>query len=165
VRRGAQLRRRRGLNPGHRFEAFVVNQRNGKWGKAIEVPGLGPLNATKQAYLSSLSCASAGNCAADGYYSDSGGRSQGFVVSEKNGTWGKAIEVPGLGALNTTGAAQVISVSCGSEGNCAAGGVYDQFTDITANGVVYIGSDDGNTYAFGLPAAATAINRPGRNRA
>jgi hypothetical protein len=38
------------------------------------------------------------------------------------GSWGKAIEVPGLGALNTGGQAQVNSVSCGAARNCAAGG-------------------------------------------
>jgi hypothetical protein len=46
------------------------------------------------------------------------------VVSERNGSWGKAIEVPGSGALNTGGHAQVMSVSCTSAGYCAAGGYY-----------------------------------------
>jgi hypothetical protein len=39
-------------------------------------------------------------------------------------TWGKAIQVPGIAALNTGGDAVVISVSCPSSGNCSAGGVY-----------------------------------------
>src|SRR5260370_31597202 len=34
------------------------------------------------------------------------------------------MEVPGLGALNTGGAAGVVSVSCASASNCAAGGRY-----------------------------------------
>jgi hypothetical protein len=38
------------------------------------------------------------------------------------GTWGTAQEVPGTAALNIGGAAQVNSVSCGSAGNCSAGG-------------------------------------------
>src|SRR5258706_12026041 len=38
------------------------------------------------------------------------------------GLWGRAIEVPGLGALNRGGEAAVNSVACGSAGNCAAGG-------------------------------------------
>ena len=46
-----------------------------------------------------MSCASAGNCAAGGRYRD-GGHLQGFVAGERNGLWGKAIEVPGLAALN-----------------------------------------------------------------
>jgi hypothetical protein len=40
------------------------------------------------------------------------------------GTWGTAREVPGLGALNTAGTAQVSSVSCVSGGNCSAVGFY-----------------------------------------
>jgi hypothetical protein len=40
------------------------------------------------------------------------------VAAERNGVWGKAIEVPGLTALST-GDAGVSSVSCPS-----AGGVY-----------------------------------------
>jgi len=107
---------------GHR-QGFVVSQRHGRWGRAIEVPGLGALNKGN-AYVWSVSCGSAGNCAAGGNYKDGGHHQQGFVVSEKNGRWGTAIEVPGLGALNTGGNAGVLSVSCGSAGNCAAGGAY-----------------------------------------
>src|SRR5258707_14145886 len=40
------------------------------------------------------------------------------------GSWGRAIEVPGLAALDKVGGAVVVSVSCGSAGNCAAGGDY-----------------------------------------
>src|SRR5216683_2611505 len=40
------------------------------------------------------------------------------------GGWGRAMEVPGSGALNKGGDAVVISVSCASAGNCAAGGFY-----------------------------------------
>jgi hypothetical protein len=40
------------------------------------------------------------------------------------GSLGKAIAVPGLRALNTRGAARVVSVSCASAGNCGAGGHY-----------------------------------------
>jgi hypothetical protein len=48
-----------------------------------------------------------------------------FVASEQNGHWGRAIEVPGLGAMNTHGDARVFSVSCASPGNCTAGGNYN----------------------------------------
>ena len=40
------------------------------------------------------------------------------------GTWGTAIEVPGLGSLNQGGLAQLASVSCGAAVNCAAVGSY-----------------------------------------
>ena len=109
-------------------QIFVVSERNGVWGRAVEVPGLGALSTTGEAELTDLSCASAGNCATGGYYAIGRDHELGFVVSETNGRWGRAIEVPGLGpllgTLSTGRSAQVQSVSCGSAGNCAAGGFY-----------------------------------------
>jgi hypothetical protein len=107
-----------------RFQAFVVSETNGTWRTAIRVPGSGALNAGGHAVVNSVSCASAGNCAAGGDYTDGSGHLQGFAVGERNGTWGKAIRVPGSGALNAGGFASVGSVSCASAGNCAAGGFY-----------------------------------------
>jgi len=104
------------------FRAFVVAQHGGVWGNAVDVPGLAALGSSSG--VSSVSCASAGNCAAGGSYEDGSGGLQVFVVSERGGVWGTAIEVPGLAALNTERAAWVTSVSCATPGNCAAGGVY-----------------------------------------
>ena len=116
---------------------FVAVEKNGRWGTAIEMPGPGPLNKGHGARVSSVSCASAGNCAAGGPYTDGNGYGQGFVVSEKNGVWGTAIEVPGLGALsNGDFYVQVSSVSCASAGNCVAGGTYPD------------GGGDGNGQGF-----------------
>jgi hypothetical protein len=106
-----------------RKQAFVAGERNGTWHTAIEVPGSGTLNAGAGA-ATSVSCASAGNCAAGGFYTDGSNHQQAFVASEKNGTWHTAIEVPGSGTLNAWGYASVESVSCASAGNCAAGGYY-----------------------------------------
>jgi hypothetical protein len=106
-------------------QAFVVSETGGTWGTAVEVPGLGTLNLGGYAYAASVSCRSAGNCAAGGFYSsDSSGQQQAFVVTESHGIWDHAVEVPGSGALNTGGLAGVNSVSCGSAGNCVAGGQY-----------------------------------------
>jgi hypothetical protein len=100
-------------------QAFVVSQVNGTWGAAIEVPAPGVGNAG----VTSMSCISAGNCSAGGWYQNTAGQ-QVFVVSEVNGTWGTAIEVPGTAALNHDGNASITSVSCASAGNCSAGGYY-----------------------------------------
>ncbi len=105
-------------------QGFVASETNWRWGMAEEVPGLAALNRGGGASLSSVSCASAGNCSAGGSYTDSSGHSQVFVVSEKNGRWGKAEEVPGTAALNKGEHASLSSVSCASPGNCAAGGNY-----------------------------------------
>ena len=105
-------------------QGFVVVEKNGWWRRAIEVPGLATLNTGGNAGVASVSCASAGSCAAGGHYRDHG--RQGFVVVEKNGRWRRALEVPGLGNLNKGGDAQVFSVSCGAAGSCAAGGGYTE---------------------------------------
>lgn len=96
----------------------------GRWGTAIEVPGTAALNKGDSAQVTSVSCASAGNCSAGGFYHNGSGYARAFVVGEVNGTWGTAIEVPGTAALDQGGWAQVTSVSCASPGNCAAGGAY-----------------------------------------
>jgi hypothetical protein len=90
---------------------FLVNEKNGAWGKLMYVPGLNKVS--RDAYLFSVSCASAGNCAAGGNHDISA-----WAASEKNGVWGKETAVPGLNAID------VQSVSCASAGSCVAGGSY-----------------------------------------
>jgi virginiamycin B lyase len=104
-------------------QAFVVSEVNGSWGNAREVPNTQNLNGDG-AQVTSVSCASAGKCAAGGFYIDHSGHYQGFVVDQSGGTWGDAQPVPNLGTLNQGGVAQVLSVSCGTPGNCTAAGYY-----------------------------------------
>src|SRR6266516_3633683 len=129
----------------HHRQGFVAVERHGRWGTAIEVPGLAALNtggtAGSSAAVSSVSCASAGNCAAGGYYTNRHHHTQGFVAVERHGRWGKAIKVLGLGSLNTGDAswdASVTEVSCASAGNCAAGGFY---TDQAGNTQGFVASE------------------------
>jgi hypothetical protein len=103
-------------------QAFVVSEVHGTWRKAEEVSGTAALSKGGVAQITSVSCASAGNCSAGGWYSGVGIGREAFVVSEVHGTWRKAEEVPGIAALNTGGNAEVLSVSCASAGNCSAGG-------------------------------------------
>src|SRR6202050_72238 len=109
-------------------QGFVVSEQNGIWGKATDPPSLAGLNAggpsrlVAAAEVSSVSCDPAGDCAAGGYLTDRRGSQQGFVISEQDGTWGKAIEVPGLAALNSDDLASITTVSCTSAGDCSAGG-------------------------------------------
>jgi hypothetical protein len=101
----------------------VVNEVNGTWRRAIEVPGTAALNRGGTASVASVSCARLDDCSAGGFYSDVFGQHQAFVVNEVNGTWRRAIEVPGTPALNKGGDnGAVTSVSCASPGNCSAGG-------------------------------------------
>ena len=114
--------------------AFVVSEVNGTWGPAIAVAA--NLNTGGEARVLWVSCPSAGNCAAGGFYANNAGHQQAFVIGEANGTWGPATEV--AAALNTKADAAVNSVSCASAGNCSAGGYYNN----NLNGM------HGNSYAF-----------------
>ena len=102
----------------------MVSERNGARRKAIEVPGSGTLNAGGTADVLSVSCASAGNCAAGGYYTDSHGNQQAFVADERHGRWNRAVKVPGTATLNAGASAALLSVSCPAAGPCGGGGTY-----------------------------------------
>jgi hypothetical protein len=107
-----------------RAGAVAVSPGSHAWGTAKEVPGTAALNQGGNAEITSVSCASAGSCGAGGFYTDSSHHQQAFVVSEVNGAWHAAIEVPGTATLNRGGNAEITSVSCASAGNCSAGGKY-----------------------------------------
>src|SRR5216683_2146642 len=141
---------------GHR-QGFVVSEVNGVWGRAVEVPGLGFLNMGGHAGVNSVSCGSAGSCAAVGDYADGGRHQQGFVAVKENGGWSRAVEVPGLGALNKGGAAYVSSVSCGSPGNCAAGGQYSKASGDQA----FVISEVNGTWAAARAIAGTLSSSGG----
>ncbi|HEY2355525.1 MAG TPA: Ig-like domain-containing protein [Gaiellaceae bacterium] len=108
-------------------QAFVIDETNGVWGTAVEVPGTAALNSNGYANVNAVSCSAAGNCSAGGYYSDGqgggGNNRQAFVIDETNGTWGTVID-PGTKALNTGDIAYVDSLSCAAVGYCAAAGLY-----------------------------------------
>jgi len=92
---------------------FVVNEVNGTWHTAIEVPGMAALTTGSVfSEVVSLSCSSAGNCSAGGWYTDSSDHTQPFVVDEVNGTWHNAIKVPGITTLNQDGDAAINAMSC-----------------------------------------------------
>ena len=106
-------------------EAFVVSQVDGVWQTFEEVPGLAAAATGPFALVQSISCATAGNCSAGGRYSvGSIYVQQAFVVSQVDGVWQTFEDVPGLVAANTAHEAVLNSISCGSAGNCTAGGTY-----------------------------------------
>src|SRR5439155_7762681 len=142
---------------GHQ-QALVVTETSGTWGKAEEVPGSAALNAGGPgAVILSVSCAAPGDCSAGGYYSDASGHEQAFVVTQTNGTWGSAKEIPGSGALNAGGSARVNSMSCGAPGNCAAGGQYASKTvDGIATVQAFVASETGGTWGQAKEVPGTA---------
>jgi hypothetical protein len=138
-------------------QAFVVSQVDGSWGKAIKVPGAAA-SGISESWLQSVSCGSPGNCSAGGMYqTDGGAADEAFVVSQTDGKWGRLREVPGTAALNVGGYAVVTSVSCGSAGNCSAGGNY-QYADGTQ---VFVVAQTGGTWgkAIEVPGIAHDTTR------
>src|SRR5262249_15589284 len=125
----------------------------GTWGPAQVVAGA--LNTGGFAQVNSVSCASAGSCSAGGYYTSSAGPTPAFVVSETKGTWGTAHQV--AAALNKGGIAAISSVSCGSPGNCSAGGFY---TDKSGFKGAVVVSETNGTWGTAMKVAA-ALNTGG----
>src|SRR6266705_5298611 len=119
-------------------------------------PGMAQ-EATGNAVVLSVSCPSTGNCAVGGYYTDASSRNQAFVAGERNGRWGNAVELPGSAALNAGGNAQVLSVSCPSEGNCAAGGYY---TDSALHDQAFVASERNGRWGNAIEVPGTAALNP-----
>jgi hypothetical protein len=130
-------------------QAFVADEVNGVWQNAIEVPGTAAVNVGGIAQVLTVSCSSAGDCVAGGWYSDTSGN-QGFVADEVNGVWQNAIEVPGK-ALNTGDSARLFSVSCPSAGNCVAGGDY-----AGASGGAFVASEVNGVWHHAIEVPGTA---------
>jgi hypothetical protein len=106
--------------------AFEADERHGAWHTARPLAGAGPLANGRESDALTVSCASAGNCVAGGWFigaSDNTGQ-QAFTASEVKGTWGMAKVLPGSAALNQGKAAITFAVSCAAPGACAAGGSY-----------------------------------------
>jgi hypothetical protein len=143
------------------YQAFVVSETNGTWGKAKEVRGTASLNAGGYAEINSVSCSSAGNCVAGGDYTNGSAATEAFTVSEINGTWSTAKEVPGIAALNTNGLAQISSLSCPTAGNCSATGFYE---DASFNDQAFVVSQTGGAWSTAeeVPGfAALDVGSPG----
>ena len=103
--------------------AFVAGETGGKWGTARPISGT---SAFRNVSVSVMSCASAGNCAAGGAYEDAASHRRMFVVSEVHGRWGTARLIKSIVATHsfTFQLTGLNAMSCGSPGNCTAGGEF-----------------------------------------
>jgi len=113
-----------------------------------------------EAFLGSVSCASAGNCSAVGGYTDSSGHSQGVLLSESSGTWATGVKAGLPADAATNPFASVDSVSCPSAGNCSAVGGY---ADCVNNQQGLLLSESSGTWATGVaagPPASCAVSPP-----
>ena len=144
--------------------AIVVTEKRGVWGKVQRVTGL-PGGSDPSQSVGMMSCSSACNCTATGSFqilADADAGSQVFVITEKNGTWGKAEQFPGLDAIDNDNAG-TSGISCWSPGNCTVIGGFDDgatdepFADSQTNGVW------GTVQTFPAIVAAAKGNASGLN--
>jgi hypothetical protein len=142
-------------------QAFVIDETGGTWGKARVVPGSAALNKHGLAQINAVSCPSAGNCSAGGFYLDASFDTQAFVVSESGGTWGSAEEIPGSAALDRHAPGAVAdSVSCGAPGDCSATGSY---TDSAGAQQAFVADQSAGTWGSAEEVPGTgALNGGGQ---
>jgi hypothetical protein len=147
---------------GHNSQAFVVSEVNGTWGQVAQVPGLATLATGGYASIGAMSCMSPGNCTAMGNYNDTASFQYPFVVSEVNGTWGDAQQIPGMTALNPQGAGAGYSLSCTSPGDCVAAGSegVDNGFDVGGGGQPFVATQTNGTWgdASLVPAMLHGLN-------
>ncbi|MGH2872639.1 MAG: hypothetical protein ACRDL5_09295 [Solirubrobacteraceae bacterium] len=130
-------------------QPMITEETNGSWQPAVEFTAL-PDNAQsgqQGAWLESLSCGTAGNCVAAGFYRANNGTLdiEPMTVEEVNGVWGLAdqFQVPS-NATSGQQDAELDSVSCAGMGCSAAGeyfddnGSFDQQVMVTSASLVPI---------------------------
>ena len=142
-------------------QGFVVSQVDGVWGTATNVPGLNALDTGGSAGVELMSCATPGNCSASGVYADLNESTQVFVVSQVDGVWGTAIDVPNLKALATDNYSSINSMSCATPGNCTAGGTY--FTPDNSHGFL-VSQVDGVWYSAADANGLKSLNTAGASQ-
>ena len=108
---------------------LLLTQTSGAWATGAEaaLPANAGSGPDDPAGLSSVSCASAGNCTAVGSYYDTSDSSQGQLLTQTSGAWAAAeAALPANAGSGNHGeyTAALGSVSCASAGNCTATGTY-----------------------------------------
>ena len=134
-------------------QGFTMTMSNGAWGLAT--PIVYPSNmqyANQFAQLTSVSCASAGNCTAVGQTTLINNKYPAIMVSSSNGVWGEIQAVPfGLNTQDTSEEGWLRAVSCPTVGNCSAVGTFYDAT-LTAS---YPGFAVSSSYTAPPPTPTT----------
>lgn len=140
-------------------QGLMVSETGGTWATGVE-PSL-PADASTPnpgVGLSSISCASAGNCTTVGGYSDNTPTSEGLLLTQTAGAWatGLKAKLPANAATAAPGPlTNLNSVSCASAGNCAAVGTYyDDSANRIREGVML--TQTAGNWATGVEAALPA---------
>jgi hypothetical protein len=110
-----------------------------------------------QGYLPALACASVGNCAAGGSYTNAAGINEGLLVNEVGGVWRSPVTIIAPSGAAASPGVNVFSASCGAPGTCTAVGTYQEKSGSSQG---FIDSEVGGVWrgavAVTLPANAVA---------
>jgi homospermidine synthase len=109
--------------------------------------------------LTSVSCASAGNCTAVGSYIHSSGKRQGLLLTQTAGTWATGTQAALPTGVKSNPGVTLPSVSCASAGNCTAVG---SWIDSSGNRHGLLLTQTAGTWAAGTdaPLPANAASNP-----
>jgi hypothetical protein len=141
-------------------EGMLLNETSGVWAKGIEATMPAGNNASPDVNLTSVSCASAGDCSAVGDYRDSSNSSQGVLLNETSGTWSAGIKASPPAGASTPPRLSLSSVSCPAAGDCSAVGNY--VTGTSGPGVLFLTETSG-TWAMGTAASLPPVLTGGVN--
>jgi hypothetical protein len=109
-------------------QGLLVNESGGTWATGQEATLPAGAAATQYVAPNALSCPSAGNCVAVGYYTESSGNRAGLLLKETSGTWLQGVKSALPSGAPTSPEAFLNAVSCPSVRACSAVGYYDDAT-------------------------------------
>lgn len=133
-------------------EGLILSESSGAW-SPLEATPPSDGNTTPDVGLSAVSCPSAGNCVAVGFYEDTSSHRQAMVLTESSGTWSRAVKVAAPGVTATDPSAGLEHVSCSSAGNCTAVGLY---MDLTSNFQSMLVTESSGTWGAAVSATLPA---------
>ncbi len=148
-------------------QGLIITETSGVWAQGAELRL--PANAatapgTQTAFLTGVTCTSAGNCVAVGAYTDINGNSQALAASETGGVWAQGVEIALPANAAASNRPSLSGVSCFSAGNCVAGG---QYSDSTGSIQAIVATETGGAWspAIELTLPANASTAPGAQNA
>jgi hypothetical protein len=134
-------------------DGLLLTETAGVW-TGVEAMLPADANADSNIHISSVSCASPGNCAAVGQYIDTSLAFHGVLFTETAGVWatGVAATLP-ADARTANAQVSIIRVSCASAGKCSAVGDY---VDNSGHSQSLLLAETGGTWATGVKAPLPA---------
>ncbi len=141
-------------------EGLLLTETAGTWATGVQASLPANAAANPDAFVGSVSCASAGDCSAVGGYTDSSGDSEGLLWTGSSGVWATGVQASLPANAGSQPFPDLNSVSCASAGNCAVAGDYD---DSSGHSQGLLLGESSGTWATGVqaPLPADAAADPG----